>query len=359
MCRAFNELCSMSPRSWSSSLLPKRSRSFHFRAILSRKYTATEDHNDMVEVGEWAEDWLERQISGPDPGQDYSHHFHTLRGDESFASHYSCLQHRLAQLIPQESRRPTIELLVASSDWNETYGSYGIVVGMGPLSDSQILKEVLQHYNSSDNKKPFRLHLLSIPPPRTPYELMTKGPLYFWRISSFLQNSFHCVFLASNTAHTHLSFLRSLSKSPIVDLTQSVVDSIPSGDSSTLLLCTVAAHRSLLYETLFRNRQLPYLTPEPDQKERIQLIINSTKEGKSLSSNETSDHLGMELYELILSMTIHAAGQRAKRILLGCTELPIALRNYHHILSQDGFELLDTEKIFAKVISEFILGIIS
>jgi aspartate/glutamate racemase len=305
----------------------------------------------------WALAWLGRhRIS--EMG-DYSSHFHTIHGDESFAPHYSALQEEIAKLIPRESMRPTIELFVTSSDWREEDGCYGIIGGMGPLSDSQILNEVLQHYSSSNQKKPFRVHLLSIPPPRTLCELIAKGPLYFWRLSSYLQNSFHCIFLASNTAHTNLSLLRSLSKSPIADLTQIVVESIPSDESSTLLLCTLAAHQSQLYETQFLNRQLPHLTPATEQKERIQQLINFTKEGKSLASNEASHDLGLELYELILLLvTSHpTSAQRPTRILLGCTELPIAIRNYVEILERDGFELLDTEKIFAQVISEFILGI--
>jgi aspartate/glutamate racemase len=304
----------------------------------------------------WAQTWLERnEIS--EMG-DYSHQFHTVHGDENFAPHYSSLQEEIAKLVPRESMRPTIELFVTSSDWKEEDGCFAIIGGMGPLSDSQILNEVLEYYKSSTKKKPFRLHLLSIPPPRSPCELITKGPLYFWRLSSYLQNSFHSIFLASNTAHTNLSFLRSLSKSPIVNLTQIVVESIPSDDSLTLLLCTLTAHQSQLYETQFRNRQLPHLTPESEQKKRIQELINFTKEGHSLILNQASGDLGLELYHLILLIVSHeTSAKRVRRILLGCTELPIAIRNYVGMLEQNSFELLDTEKIFAKVISEFIVGV--
>ena len=156
--------------------------------------------------------------------------------------------------------------------------------------------------------------------------------------------------MASNTAHVNIDLFKYLSLSPVEDLTNAVVDHACAQQAScSLILGTIVGHKYKLYESKFMRKGLKFLVPEDSEKDLVQDIINKIKQ-KQLYDN------GESLFVLIqkVCQQISTRDQRIDTILLGCTELPIALIPYSSRFRTVGIDIIDSEAVFANKIASII-----
>ena len=152
----------------------------------------------MMQASEvWVDDWLNDNFPSITSTSDLSGSMFQIVGDQSVVVKYSSLQMRLASIINVESKRPTILLDIIDSEWREPMKRYGIVRGMGPLSDAALLTDVMR--NLGDRNACVNISMLSIPPPRTCYEILVKGAVYLIRLRRFLRCPYHTVLVAHVT----------------------------------------------------------------------------------------------------------------------------------------------------------------
>ena len=258
------------------------------------------------------------------------------------AGYYVTLQHELARQVPQESKRPCIDLRIHGTS---SKSSVAILGGMGPLSDARILECVISRLKG--NKMEGDIHLLSAPPPRTFIEILTGLPSYLIQLRRFLHQDHHMVYLASNTAHIHYRFLNWLGKNNIVDLTAYIADQAKSAtdDACVLILGTKKAHDELLYDSRLEQKGVRFISISFSQQLVVQEAIDKIKEG----IKDDSDEKIYSLVEEIVRMR-YRENKPVNILLIGCTELSILLEAKRKEIERLGLLILDSEKLFIEKI---------
>jgi aspartate/glutamate racemase len=114
------------------------------------------------------------------------------------------------------------------------------------------------------------VNLLSAPPPRDFWEVVSKGFSYAWRLYAFLQEERELVYLASNTAHIHFDWISKMSRGCLVNLTDYVADKVQSvlENPYVLIVGTKAGQKANLYGKLFAERSIPYAYLEQHEQDR-------------------------------------------------------------------------------------------
>eukprot|EP01083_Nonionella_stella_P276123 938109_1 len=144
--------------------------------------------------------------------------------DFNHAEYYQWFQQKSAQLIPNEYRRPTIQLSLVGSYQHRPLFTVGIFGGVGPLADADVVIRLIAIFNtalSDEQKELTQIKVLSDPPPRTASEALIdtrvpgvdltpsigkRGSHYSIRARNFLHDPMIEVFeITSNTAHRNLA----------------------------------------------------------------------------------------------------------------------------------------------------------
>jgi len=90
--------------------------------------------------------------------------------------YYKLLQEKIAKLHPIEGNRPTINLFISNSKNIDKEQNIGIAGGTGPLSDAQLLGELVEYSDPSLWNR-IAINLYSAPPPRTFRQRLIRGTL--------------------------------------------------------------------------------------------------------------------------------------------------------------------------------------
>lgn len=288
------------------------------------------------------EAWVLQYVKerGIETKKDASDQFYSLTLAPNQTSCYSELQNKIAAFIPKESQRPTISLLI-EEDSIEDKVSVGIVGGMGPVSDARILNLIVEQLKQKKLTCSCRIHLLSAPPPRSIFEIVSRGFSYFMNLYQFLSSPRHFIYLSSNTAHIYFHWINEMGNHNLIDLTHYVVDKVQRviKNPYVLIIGTTAAKNANLYGKLFQEREIQYLYLSDEQQEVAQQEIDRVKSGHI---NES------KLYGIISQVVVE---NPVNVILLACTELGMVLENRRKELNELGLIIIDSEQIFAEKIS--------
>lgn len=273
-------------------------------------------------------------------------------------NYYCELQKEIAKLIPLESNRPVIDLCLCGSESADQQLSFGIIGGVGCLSDAAILKLTLEKLQQKGVLNRVKINLYSAPPPRTNFEWAQRGIAYRQGLKKFLSRqdiSNYCI--ASNTAHLRLAALQNWSGNKMVNLVNSVVNSLlpEKNKKNILILATLSSHKGKLYPKVLKQQEIACLTLNKKGPDKIQKIINTVKSGKHDAINSA------RFLKILKEALDHAQekGEPITHILLGCTELAIALGDesiQKALKNAYGVEIVDSEKIFAETITDFVIS---
>ena len=298
-------------------------------------------------------------------GKDVSHQKITLRLSPANWKHYYILQQEIAKLIPEESKRPTLDLTLTAATGNSYGSSIGIAGGTGPLSDSELLKSLMntRFIKKKLNWNKFAINLYSSPPPRTVHEELSRGVRYLAGLREFATRGHDKYFLASNTAHSQIGSFRELvaltwsylnvsvsahpQKDPVVDLAEYVAQKVavnsPDGPEDILIFGTLKAFHNHLYpkylsasgledgqlQPLNKSKKILgnyYTMKDVHRATELQGYIDMAKEGKMEEAGARVKTLILGEVKRIRDAQRTLKYVRPLKILLACTELPMALR---------------------------------
>jgi len=309
---------------------------------------------------------------------------------------YLRFQLRVAQLIPEEERRPTVDLTLTEVEPGKAEKTIGILGGTGPLADGELIRSIMRMIRASGFSVDWRavsINLFSAPPPRSFYEMTHRGWSYLGRVDEFATRGHDRYYLASNTAHSRIDsfsflvrttyFRKGISHSffPVINLVQDVVQKVSAASLATgsnlLVLGTKAAYDAQLYpqylkragwvdgDSLSSESDVPFVLGQyfsissAEMAERFQAAIDLAKKG-----DQTETRIRMR--EIIFSEVAGLPKNNLPlKIIFGCTEIPMVFpQNDRADLVLDlnkylgvGVEILDTGEIFSKKIASDLISI--
>ena len=267
---------------------------------------------------------------------------------------YKNIQEQIAKLIPNEYERPIIELKVYFNQKNHDAHSLkaGILGGIGPLSDANIMEKLAIKLQAFPAKNNFMIHLLSMPPPRTLWEKIMGGLPYLWRLYSFASLTHEQFFLASNTAHLNHAKFSLLVSTSVFHLPKTVRAQIKSKqqlikDLEVLILDTAQANKGELYQTLLKEQDIDFTVLNKQHRQNLEHWIKRIKVGNL----QSQDH-----HKFFLFVSELITHYQANTLILACTEIPLALSAYIPKLIENGIDVVDSESILIDAISEFLIN---
>lgn len=286
----------------------------------------------------WASQFIKEQ--GVETRKDASNLFFSLTLNPHEVDCYGELQNTIAACIPQESQRPTISLLIEDGSSADDKISIGIIGGMGPLSDARIVNLIIEKLEFKKLTRSCRIHLLSAPPPRSAFEIVSRGFSYLRNLYQFISSPHQFVYLSSNSAHMYFYWINQMGNNNLVDLTHDVADKVKgiTQNPYVLIIGTTAAKNANLYGKLFKERNVRYLYLSDEQQEIAQQEIDRAKSGLMHES---------KLYGIIKQVALE---NPVNVILLACTELSMVLESRREELDELGMMIIDSEQIFAEKI---------
>lgn len=269
------------------------------------------------------------------------------------AQEYVKMQEAIAEKYPHEFSRPKFKVNFFFGNQHENYKNktIGILGGMGPLSDANLLYLIMKKMESKDINEGTSIHLYSIPPPRTTEETALHGASYAASLNSFFNKDYFEYYMASNTAHANYKYLHKLyPNTQINHLPRIIADRIASTQNGAmknghiLILGTTVAWNANLYASIFSENNMGHKRLNEQDQVKVQEWINAIKEGRV-----SNDSKRKELYGFIKKL---GEDFGVKQLLLSCTELPLGLGKYLHDLEHIGFAVYDTEEMMAEIIVE-------
>ena len=332
-----------------------------------------------------AEEWANFIIRGHKIGSLHNHS-HTqipinLTPDK--VEYYDILQKKIAEIIPEEYNRPTIEVAI-KKEGAIIKNTTCILGGMGPMSDAAIVKkgvELINEKGRAGDPDPWddtQIVILSSPAPlRGAKQLSNILMLKPWnsRIKEFMSRSETTYkgqnvryFIASNTGHVHIRSKRGplalgLYKDKIRNMPNTIATGIhnyfmqtPEKKGKVLILGTSEAAKKELYPTEFKKNQMDpdsFVTISDKDQNELQRIIDLTKQSRL-------QNMDLEKLKDIIARA-KEENPGITHILLACTELPMALgeaKGYIKSLAtgRNPIAVIDTEEIFAEQIASNVLN---
>ena len=264
---------------------------------------------------------------------------------------YKQLQQEIAKRIPTEYDRPIIELKIHFNKTNKNSAkTIGILGGIGPLSDASIVEKLVKHIEPFSIKQNLSIHLLSMPPPRSTWEMLTGGISYIKKLYEFASLDYSQFFMASNTAHMHYEKFAKLTSAKAFNLPDTVIEKLkqqnPNGTSlNVLILDTQKAYRNKLYQKKLLKWGIKHVDLSASHRQNLEHWIKKTKIG------QVTSHDSFQFYQFIAALSSH---YNAGAIILACTEIPLALSIHVSKLRERGILVLDSESILVDAIASYL-----
>jgi len=200
----------------------------------------------------------------------------------------------------------------------------GIIGGMGPLATADLFRKIVEHTEAACDQE--HIHVLidnnTNIPDRTK-ALLEGGadPTQELQKSAkrLIEAGAECLMMPCNTAHNFHKAVEAVSDVPVlhmIDLTRDALEA--KGISCAALLATTGTFRTGIYQSRFEGR-VRLLTPTPDEQEAVMdMIYGGVKAG-------VADYDASK----VQACAERLIAEGAQTVILGCTELPLAMELYH------------------------------
>lgn len=219
----------------------------------------------------------------------------------------------------------------------------GILGGMGPESTIDLYKHIVDFTPANVDQDHIETIIYSMPqiPDRT-NALLEGGedptPYLLRGIRMLEKNNVNIILIACNTAHAYLPKLMLQNSVPIIDMVQSTIEYIHNKYPSIQkigLLATDGTIKTNLYKKYIKD-DLVIVTPnKEDQTTVMECIYGTTGIKAGYKTKAIKDNLEF----VIKNLKTHGA----EAVILGCTELPLVIKEDNHILP-----IINPFKILAK-----------
>ena len=237
-----------------------------------------------------------------------------------------------------------------------------VLGGMGPMAGVELHKRIILNTSAKRDQDHFNIHHISFPcliDDRTQYLKLLTGINPGLQAGELLKNTIlntnlnqqdkdkYIVGVPCNTFHSPRIFnlfketiATATANIKVINMVESTVNYIEDKKYKKIgLLCTEGTRQSGVYRELIEKRQMDIImVPENQQNDVNDIIYNGEYGIKSLSY--ATDHV-INKTKIIVESLINKG---ADTIILGCTELPIAIREKYH----NNIEMIDPIDILAK-----------
>lgn len=196
----------------------------------------------------------------------------------------------------------------------------GVLGGMGPLATAEFMKKVITLTPAKTDQEHIPMLIRNIPqvPDRTnfimtgendPFEQLKKG---FQELSNAGAN---CIVIPCNTAHFWYKKLTTGSNIHTISIIDSVINkAFLLGYKNVGVLATNATIKTQIYQSALEAKGINVIVPNEEQQNDVMNGIGEVKSGNIEN--------GTKLIEPIFNAMI---AKNAEAVILGCTEIPIAL----------------------------------
>lgn len=218
----------------------------------------------------------------------------------------------------------------------------GVLGGMGPLATVDFLKKLV---TSTDAKRD-RDHIHTFIdsnceiPDRTDY-IINDLPIENSPLTSLLSSvkrlerlGVSAIVMPCNTAHYFAKEIEDHIDIPFINMIEETAKDLVDEDTVGLL-ATKGTYRAKIYSSTFKNYDISISYPPYELMLKVNKVIYMLKEGVCENNNECR--------ALLDEVFCHYREMGIKKVILGCTELPL-LFNGQHI---EDIELIDPTEILA------------
>lgn len=221
----------------------------------------------------------------------------------------------------------------------------GIIGGMGPLATVDLFRKIVEQTNASCDQE--HIHILidnntNIADRTTALIGGGASPLpELQKSAEFLeQGGAQCLVMPCNTAHGFYEDVQKSVSIPVLNMISLTCNELlQQGITCAGLLATSGTIQTGVYEKYFHDIELIYPSDE-EQPFVMDMIYGGVKAGKR---NYDSS--------VVQRIADHLLDRGAQCIILGCTELPLAMELYHL-----KFPSIDPTLVLAKGAIAFALG---
>lgn len=235
--------------------------------------------------------------------------------------------------------------ITAFAETKDDHFTVGVLGGMGPEASAEFCRLVATSTPADRDQDHLRLALWSNPQiaDRTAH-LAGLGPSplpeLLRGLGQLLEFGASVVVMPCNTAHAYLSSLRLLSGAPLLDMVSATAqrcrDLNPAG-ARVGVLATTGTVLAGVYATALERQGLQPLVPAPADQELVMRAIRLVKAGDPHT----------EARGLLLRQVEGLIARGSTTVVLGCTEIPLALRNVHL-----GVRIVDPMAVAAETVVE-------
>lgn len=322
-------------------------KAFTKQALATAKPSDGEDKNQ----------WVTRVLreSGITANKKYAQRRMRIEVSPEQLDYFVELQEVIARKIPHEAHRPTIDLFIRGKKAGDHTKActLGLLGGVGPLSDAYVMKRAFQNLKKqSVDMDHMVVNVLSCPPPRTAIEIIKYGSKYVKNLRRFGARKHNQYAIASNTAHINFSRIKLFGIRPLKHIVYLITENIKRKNAKgVLVLGTTQAHWHKLYPRLLKGKKLKAYSLSADDQIKMQEVIDKTK----MLPGDIAKQRLISLIEQAIARLV-MKGTKPSHILLGCTELPLALgkRGIKKISRKWGVTVVDSEREIAKQFSKML-----
>lgn len=220
--------------------------------------------------------------------------------------------------------------------------SIGILGGMGPLAGIDLFNKITAITDIKCEQDHAHVVLESNPhiPDRTAFILdrsKTDPTSEMISCAKRLENAgVSCIVMACNTAHFFYDAINEQLNTPFLHIIKECAKACK-GEEKLGLLATTGSYKAGLYKDIFAKQNCEIIEPSDMLKELITDMIYSYKAGKIIPQDE------------LLKVSAYFEEKGVKRLILGCTELPLIFAPHPSFKSY-----IDPNLILAKAALNFI-----
>ena len=199
----------------------------------------------------------------------------------------------------------------------------GILGGMGPLATADLFKKIIENTPASKDQEHLHIVIDNNPviPDRTAALLYGgESPIpYFEKSVDVLEKGgADFVIMPCNTAHGFYRDLCAMTELPVLNMIEITHQALLAKDIKKVgLLATSGTIKAQIYQS-YLGTDIDVMVPTDEEEEKVMdLIFKGVKAG-----NPSYDPAGF------VSVAERMLGDGAECIILGCTELPVAMEMY-------------------------------
>lgn len=202
----------------------------------------------------------------------------------------------------------------------------GIIGGMGPLASCDLYKKIILNTKATCDKEHVRVLIDSNTQIHDRTNAILYGgesplPMLVESARKLQDMGAGIIIIACNTSHYYIDEIRKSVKVKVISIVEATLETVRSrGIGKIVLLATEGTVKSRIYQKVFEKSHIEILVPDSKEQEIVTDIIY-----KGVKAGNNNNYNAQLFQQLIQKKELLGA----QAIVLGCTELPIAITRYH------------------------------